>query len=210
VHVWRAGQDVESAALGRFEETLSADEQARAVRFHSFLDRTHYVAGRGTLRAIMAQYLGVPAAELRFCANTHGKPSRFPSEGAEDLRFNVSHSHGLALFTFALHREVGVDLERVRPSGKEESLAERSFSPQEIAVLRTLPTGAQAEGFFHCWTRKEAYIKARGKGLSIELSSFAPSLLGVVMSALSRPKAQIGLRCYGSGWNEGCALPMIA
>jgi 4'-phosphopantetheinyl transferase len=192
VHVWRAGLDVE--ALRHFEETLSPDEQARAERFHASVDRAHYLAARGTLRAILAQYLGTPAAALRFCANAQGKPALLPSGGIEDLRFNVSHSHGLALFAFALRREVGVDLEEVRPSGKENKLAERFFSPQEVAALRALPASSQAEAFFHCWTRKEAYVKARGTGLSIDLSSFAVSLapgelINLPVSSASDPEA---------------------
>jgi 4'-phosphopantetheinyl transferase len=93
-----------------------------------------------------------------------------------DLRFNLSHSRGLGLFAFTLDREVGVDVEYIRPSRKELDLAERFFSPQEADALRVLPHSAQPEAFFRSWTRKEAYIKARGGGLSIDLASFAVSL----------------------------------
>jgi 4'-phosphopantetheinyl transferase len=113
---------------------------------------------------------------LRFCCNAHGKPALVPGSWAEDLRFNLSHSYGLALFAFAPHRDVGVDVEYVRPSLTDDRLAERFFSTQEVTALRALPESAQAEAFFHCWTRKEAYIKARGGGLSIGLASFAVSL----------------------------------
>jgi len=208
VHVWRTGLGVEAATLQDFEETLSPEEHARAERFHSSVDRARYIGGRGILRAILAQYLGTRAGDLRFCSNAHGKLALRPGGGIEDLRFNISHSHGLALFAFALRREVGVDLEQVRPSGKEEGLAERFFSTEEIAALRALPASAQAEGFFHCWTRKEAYIKARGTGLSIDLSSFSVSLvpgelITLPVSSHSDPEAarwSIRVLAPGSGY----------
>jgi len=176
VHVWRADLDVGTVALLRLQETLSADEQARAERFYSRADRARYIAGRGILRALLARYLRTRAGDLRFCCNAHGKPALVPGSGTEDLRFNLSHSHRLALFAFALRREVGVDLEYVRPSLPDDRLAERFFSPQEVTRLRALPESARAEAFFHCWTRKEAYIKARGEGLGIGLASFTVSL----------------------------------
>jgi 4'-phosphopantetheinyl transferase len=113
---------------------------------------------------------------LRFCCNAQGKPALAPGSGTEDLRFNLSHSQKLALFAFAFRREVGVDLEYVRPSVPDDRLAERFFSPQEVTRLRALPESARTEAFFHCWTRKEAYLKARGEGLGIGLDSFAVSL----------------------------------
>jgi 4'-phosphopantetheinyl transferase len=130
------------------------------------------MAGRGILREILARYLGTPSSDFRFCQNAHGKPALSPGSGLVDLRFNISHSHGLALFAFTLGREVGVDVEYILPSRSEGRLAERFFSPREVVALRSLPDSAQPEAFFHCWTRKEAYIKARGGGLSISLASF--------------------------------------
>jgi len=176
VHVWRADLDVGPAALLRLHKTLSADEQARADRFYSPVARARYAAGRGILRALLARYLGTPVGDLRFCCNAHGKPALAPGSGPEGLRFNLSHSHSLALFAFAFRREVGVDLEYIRSSQADGHLAERFFSAQEVTALRALPESAQTEAFFHCWTRKEAYIKARGGGLSIGLASFAVSL----------------------------------
>jgi len=177
--------DVDPAALRPLQGVLSAEEQARAERFYSPVDRARYAAGRGILRALLARYLGIPAGDLRFRTNAHGKPALESDHGPADLRFNLSHSHGLALFAFALRREVGVDLEFIRPSRTEGRLAERFFSPQEVAALRALPESAQTEAFFHCWTRKEAYIKARGGGLSIGLSSFAVSLAPDQLTNLS-------------------------
>jgi 4'-phosphopantetheinyl transferase len=176
VHVWRASLDVELATVERLQQTLSADELARAAKFYSAIDSARYIVGRGILRALLARYLGRPAGDVRFSFNAHGKPALAPSGGTGDLRFNLSHSHGMALFAFADRYEVGVDLEHVRPMPANERLVERFFSPQEVAALRALPEDAQSEAFFHCWTRKEAYIKARGGGLSISLASFTVSL----------------------------------
>jgi len=184
VQVWRAALDIDPQTLERLRATLAAEEQARAERFHSPLGRARFAAGRGILRALLARYLGVKAGDLRFCTNAHGKPALDPGSGTADLRFNLSHSQGLALFAFALRREVGVDLEFVRPSLRDDRLAERFFSPQEVAALRALPPDAQTEAFFHCWTRKEAYIKARGEGLSINLASFAVSLAPDALTSL--------------------------
>jgi 4'-phosphopantetheinyl transferase len=185
VHVWRADLDLGPAALLRLRETLSANERARAERFYSPLERARYIAGRGILRDLLARYLRIPAGDLSFCCNAHGKPALLPGSGVEDWRFNLSHSDRLALFAFAFRREVGVDLEYVRPSRADHCLAERFFSAQEVSVLRALPESAQTEAFFHCWTRKEAYIKARGGGLSIGLSSFAVSLAPDQLTNLS-------------------------
>ncbi len=176
VHVWRASLENDPPSLAHWLGTLSADERRRAERFHSSLHRDRFIAGRGILRDLLSRYLGTPAQDFQFCANTHGKPALVPASGASDVRFNLSHSRGLALFAFTLGCEVGVDLESLRSSVRDVDLAERFFSPREIEVLRALPPDSQHEMFFHCWTRKEAYIKARGVGLSLGLSNFAVSL----------------------------------
>jgi 4'-phosphopantetheinyl transferase len=101
-----------------------------------------------------------------------------------DLHFNLTHSHNVALFAFTLSGEVGIDVEYIRPSHREMDLAERFFSPQEVAALRAFPESSQREMFFRCWTRKEAYIKARGAGLSISLASFTVSLAADTLTHL--------------------------
>ena len=113
---------------------------------------------------------------MRFVYGPHGKPELASDGGETGLRFNVSHSHGLALYAITRHREIGVDVERIRPEVASETIAEHFFSPREVAVLRALPATLQATAFFACWTRKEAYIKARGDGLSLPLDQFAVSL----------------------------------
>ena len=95
----------------------------------------------------------------------------------DSINFNVSHAHGFIVFAFTRNREIGIDIERIRPEAAHDGVAERFFSAQEVKVLRSLPLHAQPQAFFNCWTRKEAYIKARGEGLSIPLNQFDVSLI---------------------------------
>lgn len=174
VHVWRDRLDAAPSSLASYADTLSTDERARAARFHFEKDRRSYVISRGVLRALLGRYLNVAPAELRFAYSPHGKPSLDGPAGTP--RFNVSHTHGLALYAFANGREVGIDVEQVRPDFAGEEIAERFFSRSEVEALKALATEARLAAFFRCWTRKEAYIKARGEGLSHPLELFDVSL----------------------------------
>ena len=186
VHVWRASLHMSAPYLRAFEDTLAADERARAERFYFQKHREHFIAGRGLLRDIVSRYLHREPDQLRFCYNIYGKPSLIEETSAEGLCFNLSHSHGIALYAFTHGREIGVDIEYFRPDVEAEKLAERFFSPREAAVLRALPEHLRKEGFFNCWTRKEAYIKAEGQGMSIPLSTFDVSLTPGESAALLR------------------------
>jgi 4'-phosphopantetheinyl transferase len=174
VHVWRALLD-QPQSLTDFLATLAADEQERAARFLFQKDRERFIAARGMLRAILSRYLDVRPDDLSFGYSAHGKPF-LVSEPGGDVRFNVSHSHGLALFAFAQKRDLGIDVEQVRLEVAGQRIAERFFSACEVAALRGLPANQHTEAFFNCWTRKEAYIKARGEGLSLPLDQFDVSL----------------------------------
>jgi 4'-phosphopantetheinyl transferase len=176
VHVWRISLDIGDTMLSRLRAILADDERQRADRFHFEKDRRHFTAGRGALRTILAGYLGRRPEEVRFDYANYGKPLLAGTN--ETLRFNLSHSHGLALLAVTLAREIGVDIEFIRDNLERdgELLAERFFSRQEVAVLRSLPTDLRREAFFHCWTRKEAYIKAHGMGLSLPLDQFDMTL----------------------------------
>jgi 4'-phosphopantetheinyl transferase len=162
--------------LHRFEAALAADEKARAQRFVFQPDRNSYIAARGVLRELLGRYLKKGPSEIEFDYGAQGKPALRSGWSQSGVQFNVSHSHGMALFAFAVARQVGVDVELVRPDFAGEKIAERFFSPQEVRELRSLPAAVQDDGFFLCWTRKEAYIKARGEGLQIPLKSFHVSL----------------------------------
>ena len=169
VHVWFARLDRTPARLTRMRTILNPEEVARADRFFMDVHRNRFVAGRALLRDLLAGYLGQPPETIRFAYNEWGKPALAAGFAARDLRFNLSHSQDLAMYAFVLERDVGVDLEMIRAEVANERIAENFFSPTEVETLRALPLEQQAEGFFNCWTRKEAYVKARGQGLSIEL-----------------------------------------
>lgn len=156
---------------------LSADERERAERFHFRRDRDHFIAARGLLRLLLSRYLGLPPQQLSFSYSPYGKPSLAAERDRARLRFNVSHSQGIALYAFTLEREIGVDVEYIRQDVVGESVAEHFFSAQEVASLRSLPAEVQPQAFFNCWTRKEAFIKARGEGLSFPLDQFDVSLV---------------------------------
>ena len=192
VHVWRATLDQTPSQIQRFLNNLAADEQARAERFYFERDREHFIVARGVLRAILAGYLNRVPECLSFCYSSHGKPALAGESDEDAIRFSVSHSHGVALYAVTRGREVGIDLEHIRSDLAVAEIAERFFSRREVAMLRTLPTEAQRQAFFRCWTRKEAYIKARGEGLSLPLDQFDVSL------APGEPAAVLGTQRYPS------------
>jgi 4'-phosphopantetheinyl transferase len=188
VHVWRASLDQPPSQIEKARCSLAADEEARAARFHFEKDRAHYIVARGVLRDILGCYLNRASECLSFRYGPHGKPALAGYSDGERIRFSVSHSHGMALYAVARGREVGIDLERIRRDLAAGEIAERFFSRWEVATLRALPTELQRQAFFLCWTRKEAYIKARGEGLSLPLDQFDVSL------APGEPAAILGTR----------------
>ncbi len=193
-HVWRADLGQMAARASSFFKILTPDECRRAEKFHFQKDREHFILARGILRTILSHYLGMRPEQLRFNYNSWGKPSLAQhSEGAA-LRFNVSHAHELALYGVILDREIGIDLEYIREDVACEQIAERFFSRWEFEMLRALPASQRTVAFFNCWTRKEAYIKARGQGLSLPLDEFDVSLTPGEPAALLRGDEQELLR----------------
>ena len=184
VHVWHASLDLPVSQIQRLEHTLSAEERRRAERYRFQKDRERFVAARGLLRTILGRYLKTEPGRLRFCYNAYGKPELAEEMGNGTHCFNVSHAHEYALYAVTYGRAVGVDIEYIHPDPVEEKIAERFFSPREVAVLRALPEHMQTRAFFNCWTRKEAYIKARGQGFSIALDRFEVSLTPGAPAAL--------------------------
>ena len=177
VHVWRAALDPPAGQVWGLWTLLSADERRTAERFHFQTHRSRYIIGRGLLRTILSRYLNRAPGRLRFCYGPYGKPALVEAYGEEVLCFNVSHSRDLALFAVTRSRALGVDIEHVASDLAGQQLAERFFSPREVAALRTLPVHLRQEAFFTCWTRKEAYLKARGEGLMLALEQFDVSLV---------------------------------
>jgi len=174
VHVWRASLDVAPERIQSLSRTLSADERERAERFHFLRDRNRFVAGRGLLRILLGRYLEMAPDQLRFGYNSHGKP--FLANEDTFVRFNLSHSGALALYAVTCGREIGIDVEYVSEDVDIAGLGARFFSTSEVAALNSLPADQKQRAFFACWTRKEAYIKARGEGLSVALDGFSVSL----------------------------------
>ena len=186
VHVWRTATEVPESRVAALHGLLAPDERARADRFIFEADRRRYIVARGVLRTLLGRYLRVEPATLVFRYGAHDKPSLAETPGGRDVRFNLSHSYGWALHAFAVGREVGVDVERIRPETDITGVAEYSFSPAEVASLRSVPEGQRREAFFNCWTRKEAFIKAHGEGISLGLSRFDVTLRPGEPAALLR------------------------
>jgi 4'-phosphopantetheinyl transferase len=187
VHVWRVCLEQREASVERLRQLLSSDEQARADRFHFDIDRRHFIVARGSLRTILSRYLEIAPAEIQFSYESHGKPRIASANSqAERLKFNVAHSGGLALHAFTLVGEIGIDLEHIRPEFTGDDIARRFFSAPEVARLDKLPTQTRHEAFFNCWTRKEAFIKAKGVGLSLALDQFDVTLAPAEPAALLR------------------------
>jgi 4'-phosphopantetheinyl transferase len=186
VHVWRATLDETPSPIDSFLHTLAADERTRAERFHFPRDRERFIVARGVLRAILGLYSNSAPECVSLRYSSHGKPHLASESGGAAIHFNISHSHGVALYAVTRAREVGIDLECIRSDLAVQQIAERFFSHREIATLHALPTDLREAAFFRCWTRKEAYIKAKGEGLSLPLDEFDVSLTPGEPAALLR------------------------
>lgn len=172
IHVWHAGADSKSSGILRC--FLTPGEIKRADRYYFPRDRENFIASRGILRVLLGKYLNVQPDGINLHFNKYGKPFLKNCEGS--LNFNVSHSNGKILLAFARNHEIGIDIEYIRPDFADLEIARHYFSASEILALSRLPEASRKYGFFSCWTRKEAYIKAKGRGLSIPLDSFDVSV----------------------------------
>jgi 4'-phosphopantetheinyl transferase len=174
--VWHASLDPGPDRLRQLEGALSRDERERADRFRFDRDRRRYVAARGILREILGSLLGTEPAALRFDYGEHGKPMLRKGCGGGDIFFNIAHSADRGAFAVAATGEVGIDVEVVRPVPDFAAIARRFFAPTESAAIEALPASLRTQAFFLCWTRKEAFIKALGEGLSHPLDAFTVSV----------------------------------
>lgn len=175
VHVWKVDQRVHRENERALREMLDAGERARADRFHSADDRTRYVVAHGLLRTLLGGYAGVSPVALQFDTGEHGKP-RLASPAGASIEFNMSHAGDVVLIAFATGHPVGVDVEAWITEMEHRSVAEQFFSPAERTALAPLHGEALHRAFFACWTRKEAYIKATGLGVSAGLDYFDVAL----------------------------------
>lgn len=174
VFVWRVPLTPRADLLTEYRHLLDDDEIERADRFLYDDDRQDFIAARGALRILLARCLGRAPGDLRFAYGDHGKPEL---TDAPSLSFNLSHSGDWALIAMADAVLVGVDVEQIRPLPDALELAERFFSDQEVERVRELPESAIPAGFFNAWTRKEAFVKAVGTGLSLPLHTFDVTLV---------------------------------
>jgi 4'-phosphopantetheinyl transferase len=177
VHVWRTSLDRPDQQMQYLESLLSPDERTRAERFRFQRDRKRFCVARGVLRVILGRYLRITPGHVQFRYEPSGKPCLAESQSSEGIHFSLAHSGGWTLYAFVLGRRVGIDLEYVRPLPDIELIATSFFSALEQDTLRRLPIDQQCEAFYNAWTRKEAYLKALGCGLSYPLDQFDVSLV---------------------------------
>nr|BBH94795.1 4'-phosphopantetheinyl transferase [Thermogemmatispora argillosa] len=197
VHIWCASLAVPPGAVDQLASVLEPGECQRAARFRYEPDRQRFIVARAILRMILSRYLGLLPQQLRLLTNPWGKPLLAPSSTGPSLpiTFNLSHAESLALYAFTLEQDIGVDLEYLRPLPEKEleQLAARYFSPAEYHTLCSLPREERLSSFFRCWTRKEAYVKARGQGLSLPLDAFevslAPGVPAKLLASREEPEA---------------------
>lgn len=223
VHVWRAGLLRTDADVEQLRATLTRDEVERAESFYFEKDRRHCVVARGLLRCLLGRYLDSEPHSLRFRYGSYGKPELTEEFSGGRLRFNVSHSHELVIYAVSYERDVGVDIEHMRQDIECMEVAQRFFSPREIAALGDLPSCERKAAFFNCWTRKEAFIKAHGAGLSYPLNRFSVSvftgeplcsleIMGDAQEASGweirelrpHPGYAAALAAEGNGWSVKC------
>ena len=194
VHIWTAR--LPSAPPEEIATTLSPEECARACRFQRTADRFRYVFAHAVLRDVLSRYMDCPPADIRFAENPFGKPFLDETNGARVPEFNLSHAGGLVLVGVCESRRVGIDVEEIRPMDDLSSIAESHYTPQECAFIFGQVPDNQTRAFFRCWTRKEAYVKALGKGLSIPLNSFETNM----QPELGRSSHNLPCSADGANW----------
>jgi 4'-phosphopantetheinyl transferase len=176
VHVWQV--DVKSLAgrVHQLTDLLSDQERSRASAFVHALDRERFLVSHAILRILIGGYLNMAPAKLKFAEIARRKPCLEGASADSNLQFNLSHSHGYVLLAFTHQRQVGVDIEHMRPLPDLEQVAARTFSAQENLHLAKLTQHEKLAAFYRCWTRKEAFVKALGSGLYYPLESFSVSI----------------------------------
>ena len=176
LHVWRILLRQSEDVARALEKHLAMDELRRADRYRHERDRTRYVVAHGVLRELLADYTAQTPRNISFGHTVAGKPFLIDDKGEQRLRFNLSHSGEWAIVGLALSTDVGIDIEQIDSDVSVEAVAERFFSRSEFEALREVPSEQRTVAFFTAWTRKEAYLKARGEGIADRLSSFSVSV----------------------------------
>lgn len=186
VHVWRASIDIPDEQIEELINTLSPDERKRSEKYHFRRDRQNFIAARGILRNILAGYLGTEPERIVFSYGPYGKPFLSDCFSSRGLSFNLSHAKELAMFAVTLNRNVGIDIEYPRQDFQWNDIVERFFSSPEKAGLFALPEENRHRAFFTYWTRKEAFLKAKGTGLSTGIKDINVNLTHERSSCLLR------------------------
>jgi len=176
LHVWSILLSQSDDVVHALEEHLSMDEIRRADRYRQERDRSRYIVAHGALRELLADYMAQTPRDISFGYTATGKPFLIDKGGEQRLRFNLSHSGEWALVGLALSTEVGIDIEQIDSDVSVEAVAERFFSRSEFEALRKVPLEQRQAAFFSAWTRKEAYVKARGEGIADRLRNFSVSV----------------------------------
>ena len=210
IHVWWLSLESEPPAVEEGLRLLSAEEQARADRYHFPRDRRRFVLARAFLRTLLGDYTGEAPVRVPLHLSASGKP--FLADRS-DLHFNLSHCEDRGVLAIA-RRQIGVDLERIRAIPEALSIAASTFAPSETQALRAFPAELQSEAFLRCWTRKEAYVKARGAGLSIPLTSFEVTVDDgpprLVFEERAEEKWNLHDIGAGPGWTGAIAVQLVS
>jgi 4'-phosphopantetheinyl transferase len=196
VHVWAWNYHCSTESLKRYISLLSPEECLRMQRFHFERDRIQYAVCHAVLRIVLGQYIGLPPSSFCFDQNEFGRPHLAPPAAASGLTFNLSHTRHIALLAIATGITLGVDVEQIHPI--ESGLVEQYFSSQEQTALKALEGEDRLKGFYNCWTRKEAILKAEGNGLKVRLDAFDVSLNPKEQATVLGVRAGAGLM---SNWH---------
>jgi 4'-phosphopantetheinyl transferase len=173
VHVWAFFLDAPAACLALCRQTLCRAEEARAERFVHAANRDHFIVAHGVLRQLLGRYTATPAPDIHFLIDTNGKPALEPRGGmASGVSFNMTHSHSRALIAVSDGRDIGIDLEKVKPDVRALAIARRYFCGAELAAIEGEASELQREAFFRYWVAKEAVLKGQGIGLRFPIDEF--------------------------------------
>ena len=178
IHLWKCFFETELVDSAKFQRLLSNCESQRAARFVYRHDRRRYIFFHGALRTILGAYTHVQPHLLEFSQNKYGKPFILTRDNSCKLQFSLSHSKDIALIAITRDREVGVDVEYIRPMQDAREITRKYFSCVERRIMLQLEDDVFNEMFFVCWTQKEAFIKAIGRGFSFSLDQFTVPIFG--------------------------------